>query len=152
MNMPTHPRSFARHAAGMTLVEVLVTLVIISVGLLGVAALQLTTVRNNYDSFVRTQAATLAGDILDRMRSNRSKVADYLIGLEDVPEEDPTTAAETDVLRWRQTLAEQLPRGIGAIAYDNATRIVTVTIQWRERVDSNDEDDRLLTFQTSSQI
>jgi type IV pilus assembly protein PilV len=54
----------------MTLVEVLVTLVLISVGLLGVAALQLTTLKNNQESYVRSQAAMLAADILDRMRSN----------------------------------------------------------------------------------
>lgn len=147
-----YPRSLSRRAAGMTLVEVLVTLVIISVGLLGVAALQLATVRNNYDSFVRTQAATLAGDILDRMRANRSRVADYEIDLDDEASETASTPAQIDLLRWRNTLAEQLPRGVGAVAFDADSRIVTVRIQWRERVDSENEDDRLLEFQTSSQI
>jgi type IV pilus assembly protein PilV len=136
----------------MTLVEVLVTLVIISVGLLGVAALQLATVRNNYDSFVRTQAATLAGDILDRMRANRGKVTDYRINLADQPSRTASTPAAIDLLRWRNTLNEQLPRGLGAIAYDATNRIVTVTIQWQERTDSENVNDRVLSFQTSSQI
>jgi type IV pilus assembly protein PilV len=149
-----HFRSSMRRAAGLTLVEVLVTLVIISVGLLGVAALQLTTVRNNYDSFVRTQAATLASDMLDRMRANRTMVAAYPI---DFDEDDvPNNIAGTDIARWRATLAEQLPRGVGQIEYDDGTRIVTVTIQWRERteqvVDREDVDERLLQFRTSSQI
>ncbi|WP_206606719.1 type IV pilus modification protein PilV [Steroidobacter cummioxidans] len=55
---------------GFTLVEILVTVVLISVGLLGVAALQLTTLRGNQDAYVRSQASVLAGDILDRMRVN----------------------------------------------------------------------------------
>lgn len=156
MNMHmTHPRSSLRRAAGVTLVEVLVTLVIISVGLLGVAALQLTTVRNNYDSFVRTQAATLASDMLDRMRANRTMVLEYPVDMEE--EDVPSNIAGTDITRWRATLAEQLPRGTGAIAYDAGTRVVTITIQWRERVGQQDDvredvDETLLQFRTSSQI
>ena len=70
-----------RHSGGMTLIEVLVTLVIISVGLLGIAALQLTTVRNNYDAFVRAQAAMLASDMLDRMRANRRQAGTYVAAI-----------------------------------------------------------------------
>lgn len=155
MNMPmTHLRSSKRRAAGLTLIEVLVTLVIISVGLLGVAALQLTTVRNNYDSFVRTQASTLASDMLDRMRANRTMAADYRVELDE--EDVPDNIAGTDIASWRATLAKQLPRGTGAIAYDEATRVVTVTVQWRERTEEvearEDVDERLLEFRASSQI
>lgn len=144
-------RSLTRAAArsdGMTLIEVLVTLVIISVGLLGVAALQLTTVRNNHDSFVRTQAATLASDMLDRMRANRSGAERYVIAINAA--EDEGTPEGVDIDRWRDTLAEQLPNGVGAIGYDAVTRIVTITIQWRERAEA--AEDRALEFRTSSQI
>ena len=54
----------------MSLVEVLVTLVSTSVGLLGIAALQLTTVRNAQEANARLQATTLAGSMLDRIRTN----------------------------------------------------------------------------------
>lgn len=152
MNMPMrHPKRSPRHATGMTLIEVLVTLVIISVGLLGVAALQLTTVRNNYDSFVRTQAATLAGDMLDRMRANRGKADQYPVDMGEAVESTDASVI-SDVERWRTTLAEQLPVGDGAIAYDDVTRIVTITIQWRERAESEDPNDRQLQFRTASQI
>ena len=63
-----------RAQSGMTLVEVLVTAVIISVGLLGVAALQLTSLKSNQESYVRSQAAMLAADLLDRMRANQAGV------------------------------------------------------------------------------
>lgn len=138
----------------MTLVEVLVTLVIISVGLLGVAALQLTTVRNNYDAYVRSQAAMLAGDMLDRMRSNRtdqngnSKAAGYAVAVDE--DDEPNTPEGEDLANWRAVLAEQLPNGRGGIAYDAASSLVTITIQWGERAER--DADSLLTFVTSSTI
>ncbi len=64
-----------RAQSGMTLVEVLVTAVMISVGLLGVAALQLTSLKSNQESYVRSQAAMLAADLLDRMRANQAGFA-----------------------------------------------------------------------------
>lgn len=136
----------------MTLVEVLVTLVIISVGLLGVAALQLTTVRNNSDAYVRAQAAVLASDMLDRMRSNRNTGTGqgperYEI---DMDQEEPGTSAGEDIANWRRVLEEQLPQGKGAIEYDANTQLVTITIQWGER--SAREQDRTLVFRTRSTI
>lgn len=128
----------------MTLIEVLVTLVIMSVGLLGVAALQLTTVRNNYDAFVRSQAAVLASDMLDRMRANRNNALGYVVA---VGAAVPATPAGADIALWRRSLGDQLPSGEGGIAFDAATRVVTITIQWRERTETLP-----LVFRTSSQI
>lgn len=148
------PRSVhnLRRVEGMTLVEVLVTLVIISVGLLGVAALQLTTVRNNSDAYVRAQAAVLASDMLDRMRANRNEGTlgpeRYEIDMDD--DNEPETTAGDDIASWRLVLAEQLPQGKGEIAYDSNTALVTITIQWGER--SANEADRTLVFRTRSTI
>ncbi len=155
-SLVSSPRSsrLARHAAGMTLVEVLVTLVIISVGLLGVAAMQLATVRNNQDAYVRSQAAVLAGDMLDRMRANRSDLLGYSkadlyeIAIDQM--EVPDTPEGDEIANWRRILDTQLPDGRGGIAYDDATNLVTITIQWGER--ANDPDDRQLTFVTNSTI
>ena len=68
---PAHGARSRSCTGGMTLIEVLVTLVLTSVGLLGVAALQLTTLKSNQESYVRSQATMLAADMLDRMRSNQ---------------------------------------------------------------------------------
>ena len=133
----------------MTLIEVLVTLVIMSVGLLGVAALQLTTVRNNYDAFVRSQAAMLASDMLDRMRANRLQAPGYVAAFGANPNPGGTTAA-ADVAQWRQALAAQLPLGVGQIDFNAATEVVTISIQWGER--NRIEAERTLEFRTSSQI
>ena len=143
----------------MTLIEVLVTLVIISVGLLGVAALQLTTVRNNLDAFVRSQAAVLASDMLDRVRANRAAAiaspGAYNIGF-GAPETNPATTAQQDMAQWKRMLRSQLPNGDGSIVTNRTNvggvdrYIVTITIQWGER--STIAADQQVQFVTSSQI
>lgn len=60
---------------GVSLIEVLVSLVILSIGVLAVAALQLIAKRNNLDAGQRTIAAQLAYDIIERMRANSGPAA-----------------------------------------------------------------------------
>lgn len=55
---------------GVSMIEVLVTLVILSIGLLGMAGLQLSSIRGTNSSNYRTQASLLANDIMERMRAN----------------------------------------------------------------------------------
>ena len=129
-----------RAQRGMTLVEVLVTLVLISVGLLGVAALQLTSLKSNQESYVRSQAAMLAADMLDRMRANQTG---FRAGNYDMPNDatgfDQTgtagTVAAADIAAWQATIDRLLPGSdadaAGRVVRNN--RIVTITIRWRER-------------------
>ena len=64
--------------SGVSLIEVLVTLVIISIGLLGTASLQVLSKRANFEAIQRTAAAHLANDYLQRMRGNRAVLDSYL--------------------------------------------------------------------------
>ena len=135
-----------RTQSGMTLVEVLVTLVLISVGLLGVAALQLTSLKNNQESYVRSQAAVLAADILDRMRSNQ---AGFNAGNYDMAADasgfDQTGAASTvaaaDIAAWQASINRLLPGSdsdaAGRIVRNG--RVVTISIRWREREERSTE-------------
>jgi len=71
----SHRRNRARKPVrateqGMTLVEVLVTIVVLSVGLLGLAGLQLRGIQVNQGAAMRSQAAILAEDLADRMRGD----------------------------------------------------------------------------------
>ena len=148
----TSPRFRRRSTAGFTLIEILVTLLVVSVGLLGVAGLHSLSLRNNYDALMRSHASALASDIADRMRSNRDAVylndSDYEVALGPPPAvDDDSPRAIVDVAEWKETLAAQLPRGDGTIAIDPATRIVTITIQWGER----GEDDAM-TFITDTGV
>src|SRR5690606_3260878 len=60
----------ARPQHGFSLIEVLVALLVLSVGLLGLAMLQIEGLKHNTDAYYRTQATVLAYDIIDRMRAN----------------------------------------------------------------------------------
>jgi type IV pilus assembly protein PilV len=128
-----------RAQRGFTLIEVLVTLVLISVGLLGVAALQLTTLRGNQDSYVRSQASVLAGDILDRMRANPTafRAGEYDAEFNATGTEG--TRAGDDLEQWQTMIDRTLPGGDetaagGVVLTTGGGRfIATVTIRWRER-------------------
>lgn len=130
-----------RRLAGLTLIEILITLLVISIGLLGVAGLHAMSLRNNYDALMRSHASALAADIADRMRANRGAANDYEIDLEttevDVGEDPPISA--TDLFEWRETLAAQLPQGTGAVDVELVDEriVVTITIQWGERGEEN---------------
>jgi type IV pilus modification protein PilV len=68
------PNNATRHnkieQQGFTLIEVLVTVIIMAIGLLGVAGLQLAGMRSNHSAFLRTQATIAAYDLIDRMRAD----------------------------------------------------------------------------------
>lgn len=125
--------------SGMTLIEVLVTLVIVSVGLLGIAALQLTTLKGNQEAYVRSQASILASYIIDRMRANQAGFAagNYEAAMGGTG--TAGTTAATDLTRWQAEIDRLLPGGAavsgGSVARLGTTSVVTVTLQWSERMD-----------------
>jgi type IV pilus assembly protein PilV len=65
---------------GFSLVEVLVTLLVVTVALLSAASLQIQSKRSNFDAAQRTTAAHLAEDLLERLRSNSTVSINYLPG------------------------------------------------------------------------
>jgi len=74
MTMLKHKLQFrATRSAGFTLVEVLVSLVILAIGLLGIAKLMLFSSHSNDSAYLRSQATALAYEILDDMRANRQE-------------------------------------------------------------------------------
>jgi type IV pilus assembly protein PilV len=113
----THRQQQKRHhTAGFTLVEVLVALVVISVGMLGVAVLFADGIRLNRTSLYRTTAVALATDMAERIRSNQDagyagigpgQPGNCNIG----PTCTPDQLAEDDWWRWRQSLDTYLPTG-----------------------------------------
>jgi len=62
--------------AGLTMIEILITIVVVSVGLLGLAGLQIAGLKGTSNSALRTQATVLANDIAERMRANLAAVDD----------------------------------------------------------------------------
>jgi len=124
---------------GFTLLEVLVALVVLSVGLLGLASLQTNTLKFNQGAYLRTQATNLAYDMADRMRANRaagiSGAYDDVAYATTLPDCNPNatltgTVAERDIAGWRIGLVCSLPLGNGSIDTDG--RSVTVSVRWDE--------------------
>lgn len=124
---------------GATLVEVLVALLILSVGLLGVAALYVDNLRNGRTGVLRTQAAALAADMAERVRTNRSGGASFARVTGQRCQELPSTASADDVAAnevacWQEEVAKSLPNGTGIVARDTTTlpATYTVTVSWSE--------------------
>lgn len=139
------PSTTTRHC-GFSLIEVLVALVVLSIGLLGLAALQTTGLRLSHQSYQRSQAVILAYDMLDRIRANPTGKT---LGTYDTvsagtipagplnkcvvdPPCNPTELANWDIANWNTTIANLLAQGTGAIQTDGATAIRTITINWVE--------------------
>ena len=124
-----------KHQAGMLLIEVLVTIVIVSFGLLGVAGIILNSLKVNESSYTRAQAVWLANDIIDRMRANRGAAEGatlpYNVALGSAClVTDPTPVPGKDVNQWLCAIANTLPTGQGSVNLVAATKKVAVTVQW----------------------
>ena len=64
-----------RRQAGFTLVEVLVAMLVLAVGLIGLAGLQLASMKSNHSAYRRSQAAIAVYDLLDRIRADPASFA-----------------------------------------------------------------------------
>lgn len=119
-------------AAGFTLLEVLISVVVIGFGLLGIAGLQAVALKNNMSASVRMTASSLAADMADRIRSNylgvangdynKSNVADYgtaVAGCRTVSGCTPTELATNDLYEWAQRVARTLPNGTAIVCVDS---------------------------------
>ena len=126
-----------RRGRGFSLIEVLVALLVLSIGLLGLAALQVQGLRFNHDALIRTQATNLAYDIVDRMRANRANVAAYTAADPGGACDPLAAGAAMDLTCWYDDLAATLPGGDGVIA-DNATaNFFDITVRWVDRTPRN---------------
>ncbi len=110
---------------GITLIEVLVALVILSIGLLGIAGLQAQSMRMNHGAYVRTQAIIIAGDIMDRLRIDR------LDALKGDYNYSGTGTLPSEVTAWGLDLSE-LTNGGYAISCSSSTKVCLVTVRWED--------------------
>lgn len=118
---------------GFTLVEVLVAILVLSIGLLAVAGMQTNSLRSNNNALMRSKAVQGCEDILDRMRANRNSAlaADYVIALTVAPTAPTYTGMVlTDLQEWKNALANNLPGGDGSVAL--AGSVATATVQWAD--------------------
>jgi type IV pilus assembly protein PilV len=144
-----------RRSRGFSLIEVLITILIFAIGLLGMAALQAVSMRSNQSANFRTQATALAYMMIDRMRANGEAVmrGDYLAGMtagncSADPADSPI--ATHDIETWRQQIACQLPGGQGAITFPGDG--VHVQITWTDARWSLIPSERSTTFELVTKL
>jgi type IV pilus assembly protein PilV len=138
---------------GFTILEVLVSLVILSIGLLGTAKLMLYSSHANDSAYLRSQATDLAYEILDNMRANRQQAlaGAYTTALATAPVNpgfactgvtacSQSNLALYDVYTWQERLnansgtapAGALPAGAGSVAItlNGSQTTAVITVQW----------------------
>jgi type IV pilus assembly protein PilV len=143
-------RKLVRTQHGFTLLEVLIALLVLSIGLLGLAALQTVGLRSNQMATMRTLATQMTYDITDRMRANPDGLTPgnqyYVIGTGDTA---PTMTKDCDaeicnsqelaiydLNEWRE-IVTSLPGGLSSITQTTVAGVTThtITVHWNEARD-----------------
>lgn len=137
-----------RRLAGFSLIEVMVTMMILSFGLLGIAGLLVSGVSNAASSEAMTKASQLAADMADRMRANPtvalSATSEYITAYTDNPPASPASIAQNDKKVWLEALAAQLPQGDGKITSfsSGGTRKMVIEVRWSNCLGTTSDADR----------
>ncbi|MEM9689234.1 MAG: type IV pilus modification protein PilV [Pseudomonadota bacterium] len=129
-----------KHQLGFNLVEVLIALIIMSIGMLGIAGLYVNSLQAGRTSMFRTQAVLLAGDVADRIRANPSAGAAYTEAgsnkncVSATADCSAADMAANDVFLWTAQASESLPAGtVGIVRNDTPFPAeYTITISWEE--------------------
>lgn len=111
--------------AGVSLIEVLVTMVVVSVGLLGVAALQLKALKNTYASFQRSLATLQAQDLADRLWASTCVFSNstQLASIKSEWQAVHSSSAATKLA---------MPSWSGDFTYTASTGLFVITISWKD--------------------
>ncbi len=140
------PRTMKKQA-GFSLIEVLIALIIMSVGMLGIAGLYVQSLQAGRTSMFRHQAVALAGDVADRIRANPTGGVSYM----DATGADNGCVAANidcdvagmalhDVFLWKQQAGNSLPGsaatggGDVTVNFDDTVipPLYTITVSWEE--------------------
>ncbi|HZF14392.1 MAG TPA: type IV pilus modification protein PilV [Steroidobacteraceae bacterium] len=137
-----------RRARGFSIVEAMVALIVMSVGMLGIAGLYVSSLKAGRTAILRTQAVNFASDIADRIRANRTGKNAYDTTLyapcTGAPGAGATAAetaarnlAATDVCTWRNAVQASLPQANISCAFTAGVPAgmpnnYVVTVTWRE--------------------
>lgn len=142
------PGEQVKRTQGFSLIEVLIALIVMSVGMLGIAGLYVHGMQAGRTSLFRHHAVTLAGDVADRIRANPDAGAAYIdAGVAPPPGTDcidsgvncsAAQMAANDMYLWDQQAAATVPNGDVRVTYNNGAvpSVYTVTINWNEAGDN----------------
>lgn len=136
-NAPCHANCPAR-SGGFTLLEVMIALLVLSIGLLGIAALQGVGLRSSHGAYLTSQASLLAYDMADRIRANPETPATY-DGFDTATVDcgaalPAAPLADADLSQWACAVQQLLPFGSATIAGVAGANVdtYTITIVWED--------------------
>lgn len=137
MSTTPHRRAFPTHSSGFTLLEVMIALLVLSIGLLGIAALQGVGLRSSHGAYLTSQASLLAYDMADRIRANPQTPATYngfdTDGVNCGAALPAAPLATADLSQWACAVQQLLPGGSASIvgaAGANGIATYTITVEW----------------------
>jgi len=121
----------SKYQSGVSMIEVLITILISVIGLFSAMQLQLTAVSNTHSAYFRSQAAVLTNGLVDQMRANPTGAiaGNYDIALSASAPSGSSVEA-TDVAQWRADLVAAMPGATSSVACVTATRICNLVVQW----------------------
>lgn len=125
--------SAKRSQQGLSLLEVLISVIVLSLGLLGLAGLQMNAVRNNQSSMERSMAVMESYSIIDAMRVDRDNAVGGGFNLA-IDDNDPAAGsfAANELGKWRARLRELLgPGATGSVVC--VVNNCTITVRWDDR-------------------
>lgn len=159
--MTSTPRA---QEGGFTLIEVMISVLVLLVGMMGVAGMQILSLQTNQSAYYRSQAVYIGSEILDAMRANPSVAADYVgtypvdEGVVTIPASPgcatagvgctPAEAAQQDIREWTAHFADVF--GVGGASFrptvPGGQAVITVVgneynveVSWLERQFDDDD-------------
>lgn len=137
---------------GFSMIEMMISLLILAIGLLGMMALQMTSVASNQSSYYRSQASIIANDFVDRMRLNGDSIRDNvnpLTAYDNISIDATSTntaqacnttgcnaqnLARSDIFELQENLLASIPSGTATVVKDASItdqNIYKITITWQ---------------------
>src|SRR5690606_11407918 len=120
---------------GASLIEVLVAVLIMAIGLLGIAAMQTAALRNNQSALERSQAVIQSYAILDAMRANRAQALGGAYNMAALTCAVPAmvgTLAQNDLVAWMQAVQDTLGDDACGQVSCPANGPCTITVRWND--------------------
>lgn len=111
-----------RPVRGFMLIEVMISVIIFSVGVLALVGLQASMTRAQTEAKVRADAAYLAQELIGLMWADMANAASYA---------DAGCAGHAPCAAWQAKVAALLPGATTAVTWDATTRDVTITLGWQ---------------------
>ncbi len=136
-----HKKNKQQHGAAF--LEVLIAVIIISMGFLATSRMQIMGMRYNQSAFYKSQASIMAADIADRMRANLTGVSNGLyddISTSSIPSDPGCIStgcnagqlADLDVMQWGNNLNSILPQGEGHVTRNGT--MFEIKVEWDEKI------------------